>query len=172
MNRQEKEAVVKELKVRFANAKSVVLTDFRNLNVAEDTKLRKGLREAGVEYRVLKNTLINLAIQDLGIDELKEFLTGPTAVAFSEDDVVAPAKLINKFSQEFKNLKIKGGIVEGKVIGLDDVKALADLPSKEVLLAQLLAGMQAPITGLVNVLQGNIRNLVYVLDAVKEQKQA
>lgn len=172
MNRQNKEVIVEEIRKKFTNSKAVVVTDFRGLNVAQDTKLRKSLREAGIEYNVLKNTLVSLAIKDLGLDDLEEYLTGPTAIAFSEEDLVAPAKLISKYSQEFKSLKIKGGVVEGKVIDMDGVKALAELPPKEVLLAQLLAGMQAPISGLVNVLQGNIRNLVYALDAVKNQKEA
>jgi large subunit ribosomal protein L10 len=172
VNRQNKEVIVEEIRKKFTNSKAVVVTDFRGLNVAQDTKLRKSLREAGIEYNVLKNTLVSLAIKDLGLDDLEEYLTGPTAIAFSEEDLVAPAKLISKYSQEFKSLKIKGGVVEGKVIDMDGVKALAELPPKEVLLAQLLAGMQAPISGLVNVLQGNIRNLVYALDAVKNQKEA
>ncbi|HHV72905.1 MAG TPA: 50S ribosomal protein L10 [Clostridia bacterium] len=172
MKRQEKQAIVEELKNKFANAKSVVLTDFRSLTVAEDTKLRKGLREAGVDYKVYKNTLVRLAIQGMDLDELNQYLVGPTALAFSEEDVVAPAKVLNEYAKEYKNLKIKGGVIEGKVVDYDGVKALADLPPREVLLAQLLAGMQSPIVGLVNVLQGNIRNLVYVLDAIRNQKQA
>jgi large subunit ribosomal protein L10 len=172
LKRQEKQAIVEELKNKFANAKSVVLTDFRSLTVAEDTKLRKGLREAGVDYKVYKNTLVRLAIQGMDLDELNQYLVGPTALAFSEEDVVAPAKVLNEYAKEYKNLKIKGGVIEGKVVDYDGVKALADLPPREVLLAQLLAGMQSPIVGLVNVLQGNIRNLVYVLDAIRNQKQA
>ena len=132
------------------------------------------MREAGVEYRVVKNTMTRIAAQEIGLDELVPYLEGPTAIAFSATDPVAPAKVIADFVKEhkLKTLTVKAGIVEGKVIDADGVKALANLPPREVLLAQVLAGMQAPIAGLVNVLQGSIRKLVYVLDAIREQKKS
>jgi len=169
-----KQAQVAELKEKLTGSKGAVLTDYRGLNVALDTKLRRKMREAGVEYRVVKNTMTRIAAQEIGLDELVPYLEGPTAIAFSATDPVAPAKVIADFVKEhkLKTLTVKAGIVEGKVIDADGVKALANLPPREVLLAQVLAGMQAPIAGLVNVLQGSIRKLVYVLDAIREQKKS
>lgn len=169
--REEKALVVAELKEKFSSVQGAVVTDFRGLDVARVTKLRAKLREAGVEYKVIKNTLAKLAIEDTELSSLSEHLQGPTAVAFGYDDPVAAAKILSDFAKENKELEIKAGIVEGKVIDFAGVKALADLPSREVLIAQVLAGLQSPIAGFVNVMQGNVRNLVYVLDAIKKQQE-
>jgi len=170
--RSEKEAVVAELKKNLSSAKGAVLTDYRGLTVAQDTKLRRKLREAAVEYRVVKNTMTRIAANELGISDLNQFLEGPTAIAFSTVDPVAAAKIISQFSKDNKVLEIKAGLVEGKVIDVEGVKSLANLPSREVLLAKLCGTMQAPIVGMVNVLQGNIRNLVYALEAVRKAKES
>lgn len=172
-NRAVKERVVEEIRDKFERASSALLTDYRGLNVAEVTELRKQLREAGIEYKVVKNTLTHLAIKDFDYsDELKEFLQGPTAIAFSYEDPVAAAKILSKFAKDHKNLEIKVGLVEGKVVDINGIKNLADLPSREVLIAKVLAGMQAPISGLVNVLNGPMRGLVYALQAIKDKKQS
>ncbi|MDI3533710.1 MAG: large subunit ribosomal protein [Thermosediminibacterales bacterium] len=172
-NRAVKERVVEEIRDKFERANSALLTDYRGLNVAEVTELRKQLREAGIEYKVVKNTLTRLAIKDFDYsDELKEFLQGPTAIAFSYEDPVAAAKILSKFAKDHKNLEIKVGLVEGKVVDINGIKNLADLPSREVLIAKVLAGMQAPISGLVNVLNGPMRGLVYALQAIKDKKQS
>mgnify|MGYP000907434935 CR=1 FL=1 len=168
----EKQATVAEIREKLEKAKGAVLADYRGLNVADATKLRRALREAGVEFRVLKNTMTRIAAQEAGIQGLDSYLEGPTAVAFGFTDLVAPAKVLSQFAKENKNLVIKAGIVEGKVVNGEGVKALADLPPKEVLIAKMLGSMQAPLAGLVNVLQGNIRNLVYTLEAVRKQKGA
>lgn len=168
----EKQATVAEIKEKLENAKGVVLADYRGLNVADATKLRSALRAAGIEFRVLKNTMTRIAAQEAGIQGLDIYLEGPTAIAFGVNDLVAPAKILTQFAKENKNLVIKAGIVEGKVVDDEGVKALADLPPREVLIAKMLGSMQAPISGLVNVLQGNIRNLVYALEAVRNQKSA
>jgi len=168
----EKKATVAEIREKLEKAKGTVLADYRGLNVADATKLRCALREAGVEFRVLKNTMTRIAAQEAGIQGLDTYLEGPTAVAFGFTDLVAPAKILSQFAKENKNLVIKAGIVEGKVVNEEGVKALADLPPKEVLIAKMLGSMQAPLSGLVNVLQGNIRNLVYALEAVRKQKGA
>ena len=170
--RPEKQAVVAELKEQLSTAKGVVLTDYRGLTVAMDTKLRRQLREAGIEYKVVKNTLANIAAKELGLDELGTHFVGPTAMAISASDPVAPAKVISEFAKANKVLQVRAGLVEGKVIDAEGVKALANLPSREVLIAKMLGSMQSPISGMVNVLQGNIRNLVYVLDAVRTQKES
>lgn len=167
-----KQPVVQEIKGKLEASKGAVLTDYRGLNVGEVTELRNKLREAGVEYKVVKNTLARIAANEIGIEGLDGYLEGPTAIAYGIEDAVAPAKILSEFAKAHKNLEIKAGILEGKVIDLAGVKALADLPSREVLLAKLLGSMQSPLYGMANVLQGNLRNLVYVLDAVRKTKEA
>lgn len=169
--RPEKAGKVAELKDLLTSSKGVVLVDYCGLTVAEDTELRSKMREAGVKYMVAKNTFIRIAAQEAGIEGLDAYLEHNTAVAFSAEDPVAPAKILNDFSKEHKALEIKAGILDGKVIGLDEVKAVAELPSREELLAKLVGSMQAPISGLVNVLQGTIRNFVYTLEAVRQKKE-
>ncbi|TCS75942.1 50S ribosomal protein L10 [Pectinatus cerevisiiphilus] len=175
--RPEKQAVVAELKESFASAKGIVLTGYKGLTVAQDTKLRAKMREAGVKYRVVKNTMLRFAVKDLGYDDLVQYLEGTTAVAYSSEDVIAPAKVIEAFIKENNltktdTLVVKAGVVDGKVIDAAGVKELASLPSREVLIAKLLGSMQAPISGVVNVLQGTIRNAVYVLEAIRKQKES
>ena len=172
MARPEKVAMVEEIQERLSRVQGAVLTDYRGLNAADMTALRKELREAGVEYKVFKNTLTILAAEEANMKDLVPLLTGPTAFAFGYDDPVAPAKIISEFAKKNKALEIKGGFVEGQVVGPEGVVELANLPSREVLLSMVLRGMQGPMTGMVNVLQGNIRNFVYALNAVKEQKEA
>ena len=169
-----KQAIVAELKEKLTSAKGAVLVNYRGLTVAQDTKLRRQLREAGVDYRVVKNTMTRIAAQEAGLEGLDVYLEGPTAMAISATDPVAPAKIIIDFVKEHKlqALEVKAGLVEGNVIDEKGVKALASLPSREVLIAKMLGSMQSPITGLVNVLQGSIRNLVYALDAVRQQKES
>ena len=169
--RPEKAGKVAELKDLLTSSKGVVLVDYCGLTVAEDTELRSKMREAGVKYMVAKNTFIRIAAQEAGIEGLDAYLEHNTAVAFSAEDPVAPAKILNDFSKDHKALAIKAGVLDGKVIGLDEVKAVAELPSREELLAKLVGSMQAPISGLVNVLQGTIRNFVYTLEAVRQKKE-
>ncbi|HHY92587.1 MAG TPA: 50S ribosomal protein L10 [Firmicutes bacterium] len=172
MARPEKEATVAELKEKLSRAQSVILTNYRGLTVAEMTELRKKLREAGLEYKVAKNTLTSIAARDFVGEELDRLLPGPTGLAFSYTDPVAPAKILGEFAKAHKALEIKGGILQNKVIDADGVKALADLPPREVLIAQLLGVLQGPIRGLVTVLSGPQRNLVYALEAIRKQKEA
>lgn len=170
-----KQAIVAELKDQLTSAKGVVLTGYKGLTVAQDTELRRELRANGVTYHVVKNTMLRLAAKDAGIEGLDSHLEGTTAFAFSAEDAVAPAKVICDFMNKNKLeeagiLTVKVGMVEGKVIDEKEVKALASLPSREELIAKLLGSMNAPISNTVNVLQGVIRNAVYVLDAVRAQK--
>jgi len=171
---QEKMQTVAEIKEKLSTTKGAVLTNYRGLTVAQDTKLRRKLREAGVEYRVFKNTMTRIAAKEAGIEGLDIYLEGPTAIAMSYTDPVAPAKVIADFVKEHKlqALEVKAGLVEGKVIDAESVKALASLPPREVLIAKALGSMQAPITGFVNVLSGSLRNLVYALEAVRKQKES
>jgi len=170
--RPEKAAKVAELKEVFATAKCAVLVDFCGLTVAQDTELRRKMREVGVAYEVNKNTLIRIAAQEAGVVGLETYLEKNTAVASSSEDAVAVAKAICEFAKANKQLVVKAGVLDGKVISADEVKALAALPPKEVLIAKVLGSMNAPITGFVNVLQGTIRNVVYALDAVRKAKES
>ncbi|AKS67872.1 50S ribosomal protein L10 [Staphylococcus schleiferi] len=139
---------------------STVVVDYRGLTVAEVTELRKQLREAGVQYKVYKNTMLRRAAEQAGIEGLDEFLTGPTAVAFTTEDVVAPAKVIAGFAKEHEALEIKTGIMEGSIITADEVKTVGSLPSHEGLVSMLLSVLQAPM-----------RNFAYAVKAVGENKE-
>lgn len=172
-NFEEKGLVVSEIKEKLGQASGVVLADYRGLTVAQVTQLRTQMRQAGVEYRVMKNTLVRRAAAELGVEGLDPYLKGPTAIAFGADPV-APAKVLTEFAKanKLKKFQIKAGVLEGKVIGPEGVKALADLPSREVLLTMVVRGMQAPLVGMVNVLQGPIRKMGYALEEVRKLKEA
>lgn len=170
MARPEKVAVVAEIQEKLSRSQGVVLVDYRGLNVEEVTQLRKKLREAGVEYRVEKNTLVSLAARGAQVEGIEEYLAGPTALAFGYNDPVAPAKILSEFAKDHKKMELKGGILEGKAIGKDQVKALADLPSREALLGQVAGMLQAPVRGLVTVLSGPLRNLAYAVEAVRKKQ--
>ena len=173
---EQKKAVVAEIKNNLTSAKGAVFTSFKGLTVAMDTELRRELRKEGVTYKVIKNTMTRIAAKEAGLDGLIEHLEGTTAIAFSKEDAVAPAKVICGFMKKNKLedagiLTVKVGLVEGKVISDKEVKALANLPSREELIAKLLGSMNAPIANTVGVLSAVIRNFVYVLDAIREQKE-
>lgn len=168
--RSEKEATVSQVVEKFNKSQAVILADYRGLNVQEVTELRKKLREAGVEYRVIKNTLTSRAAKEVNIEGLDEYLSGPTALAFGYHDPVAPAKILANFAKDHKKLELKAGILEGKIIGTKAVKALAELPSREALLGQIAGLLQSPMRGLVTVLSGPLRNLAYATEAVRKQK--
>ncbi|MBD3183522.1 50S ribosomal protein L10 [Candidatus Poribacteria bacterium] len=158
----EKIATVNEIKEKIDSSKIAILAEFKGLNVAEVTELRKLFREAEVDYKVYKNTLIRIASEQLNIDNIEEYLIGTTALAISKDPV-APAKIAKDFSKNHDNFKIKAGILDKKVIASGDIEALADLPPREVLLANILGSIQSPLSGLVTVLQGTIKSLLYAL---------
>lgn len=170
-----KRALVDELADHLKQSKGIVLTSYKGLTVAKDTELRRELRAANVTYHVVKNTMLRLAADKAGLEGFDDHLEGTTAMAFSYDDAVAPAKIICGFMKKNKLedagiLTVKVGAVEGKVIDEKEVKALAALPSREELIAKLLGSMNAPIANSVGVMQGIIRKAVYVLEAVREQK--
>ena len=145
---EQKKAKVDELAQKLKDSKSIVLTDYRGLTVDQDTKLRKALREAGVEYKVIKNTIIRFAIKDSNLEGLDKYLSGPTAVAFSTTDPVAPSKVLAKFAKDYEKLEIKGGMVEGNVIDINGINELASTPSKEELLGRLIGSLQSSLYGL------------------------
>jgi len=165
--RPEKELSVAQVKEAIKNAKSIILADNKGMKVAQVTKLRKELRDVGVTVKVAKNTLIRIAAQDLGIEGLDPYLHGTTTLAFSNADEASGAKKIRDFFAKDKDPKfiVKAGILEGKVIDVNGVKSLADLPSREVLLAQVLGGIQAPLAGVVGAINGLLSSFAYALDA-------
>jgi len=144
----QKKEVVSSIVETFKSSAAGVLIDYRGLNVAEDTELRNKFREAGVTYTVIKNTLTRFAAKEVGFDELDGILHGPTSLATSESDVIAPAKIIAEFAKDHPVVEIKAGFVEGKIVSIDEVKALAAIPGKEVLLAKMLGSLMGPLTGL------------------------
>ncbi len=144
----QKKAQVSELAQKLKDAKSIVLTDYRGLTVDQDTNLRKALREANVEYRVIKNSIINFAAKDSELEGLQQYIEGPTAIAISATDPIAPSKILSKFAKDFGKLGIKGGVVEGNIIDENGVKELASTPSKEELLAKFIGSLQGSLYGL------------------------
>ncbi|PTG15993.1 50S ribosomal protein L10 [Staphylococcus chromogenes] len=155
-----KKQQVDEIAEQLKSSVSTVFVDYRGLTVAEVTDLRKQLREAGVQYKVYKNTMLRRAAEKAGIEGLDEYLAGPTAVAFTTEDVVAPAKVIAGFAKEHEALEIKTGVMEGSVISADQVKTVGSLPSHEGLVSMLLSVLQAPM-----------RNFAYAVKAVGESKE-
>ncbi|PRY82371.1 50S ribosomal protein L10 [Alkalibacterium olivapovliticus] len=155
-----KEEIVKDLTKKFEDAQAVVVVDYRGLTVGQVTELRKQLREAGIEMRVLKNSMLRRASEAAGLSELVDVFRGPTAVAFSNEEVVAPAKIIAEFAKDAAALEIKGGVIEGKVASVEQINKIATLPSREGLLSMLLSVLQAPI-----------RNTALAVKAVAEKKE-
>ena len=171
-NIEAKQAIVQEIADKMKNAQGTVVVEYRCLKVEEVTELRKKARENNIDYKVYKNSMMRFAAKEAGVEGLLDVLVGPTAIAFCEDDPVAPAKLINDFAGEHKALEIKAGVVEGKVLDVAGVKELAELPPREVLVAKVLGGLNAPISGFANVLNANLKGLVVALNAIAEQKGA
>ncbi|MFC3040934.1 50S ribosomal protein L10 [Virgibacillus xinjiangensis] len=157
---EQKKQVVEEITEKFQKSQTSVLVDYRGLDVAEVTQLRKELRDAGIDFKVYKNTMTRRAVESAELTELNDLLTGPNALAFSNDDVVAPAKILNNFAKDHDALEIKGGVIEGKVATVDQLKELAELPNYEGMVSMLLSVLQAPV-----------RNFAYAAKAVSEQKE-
>jgi len=172
MARPEKLEEVTRLRARLDRSAAVILTDFRGLTVREITVLRGRLRDAGAEYRVVKNRLLRIAADAAGIEGLERHLEGPTAAAFVSGDPVPVAKAIQEFSRQSRKLTIKGGILAGAVIDDAQTRVLADLPGRAELLAQVVGGIAAPLSGLAGVLAGLPRKLVRALDQIREQRAA
>ncbi len=172
MNRDNKEQVVAELAQKLAASKATFLADYRGLNVEQLNKLRRELHGAGVEYRVVKNTLLRLAAKGTDAECIEPHLAGPTAIAIAGQDPVAPAKILSDFAKANAKFELKGGSLEGKVLSPAEIQALAELPSREELLAKMLGSLNAPITNFVGVLAAVPRSLVQVLAAVQDKKAA
>lgn len=165
-----KEQIVEEFASKLATAKAAFLADYRGMSVDEANILRGKLRDAGVEYRVVKNTLLRLASKDTAFECLAKYMVGPTSIAIVQNDPVAPAKVLSEFAKTSKVFELKTAALEGKILCVEDIKALAELPSREVLLARMLGSMNAPVSNFVGVLAAVPRSLVQVLSAIKDQK--
>lgn len=172
MNREEKAKLVEDLHDRFTKAQIIVLTDYKGLDVGSINSLRRKLRDANVEYSVVKNTLIRRAAEGTDVSLIEDHCKGPTAIALSFDDPVAPAKVLTDFAKDNNKLEIKIGVMNGKVIDLNAIKSLSSLPSREVLLSQVLSAMIGVPTALVRALNDAPVKLLNVLQAIKDQKQA
>jgi large subunit ribosomal protein L10 len=168
----EKVASVSELHDKFARAVSAVLADFRGLSVQELTDLRQQLREASLELAVVKNTLARLAIHETAFEKLSPYLKGPTSITFSYRDSVAPARILSAYVKKQPKLGVRAGLFEGELVPAEKIAEIADLPPREVLLAQTLATMQGPVAGLVGTLQGVLSMLVGTLHAIHDKKVA
>lgn len=172
MKIEDKKKIVEDLKEKFATTKVVIVTDYKGLDVAQMTELRRKLSEANVEYQVVKNTLLTRASKDTDAEMLVDVFKGPSAIALSFDDPVAPAKVLTQFAKDNDKLEIKAGVMNGKVMDLGAITALSKLPSREELLAQVLSAMNAVPTGFVRALADVPRRMVNVLNAIKDQKEA
>ena len=155
---ESKKAIVAGIKEKLTNAQSVILIDYRGLTVAEVTELRNQCRKAGVEYAVLKNTMVSLAAKEVGIEGLDEYLKGPTAVAFGMTDAVAPAKVLTEFIKKTKKTEVKCGLLDGQILDAAGVEALAAIPSREVLIAKIMGSMMSAVS-----------KFVYVVEAIRKK---
>ena len=156
----QKQSDVAALKEKFEKSKLIILTDYRGINVEDITKIRADLRKANCEYQVAKNTTLKFAAKEADLEGLAELFEGPTAITFSYDDYVEPAKVLYNYAKDSEFYKIKGGVMDGKVISVDEILKLAKLPSREMLLTQLATALLA-----------NIRNVAVVLDQIRQQKE-
>jgi large subunit ribosomal protein L10 len=168
--RPAKVAVVDEVRERLSSANAALLTEYRGLSVGELARLRRSLREAGGDYKIYKNTLVRFAIRDLGLEGLEALLVGPTAIAFVETDAASVAKALRDFARTNPNLVVKGGVLGAKVLTAADAGALAELPSRDQLLAQLAGAIAAPLQTFAGLLQALPRNLAYGLQALIDKQ--
>lgn len=171
MNIEPKKQFVQQLNERFGKSKIVILTDYKGLDVGAITELRRQLREAKVEFEVIKNTMLRLASDGTDVALIRDNFKGPSAIAISYDDPVAPAKILSDFAKKNQNLELKIGVMNGKVLDLASIKALSSLPSREELLAQVLSAMIAVPTSFVRALNDVPVRMLNVLQAVKDQKE-
>jgi large subunit ribosomal protein L10 len=172
LTKKAKEKMLEEVTAELKQAELVIVSDYRGLNVKAINDLRGKLRNEQCRYKITKNTMNRLACRQAGVDSLEPLFEGPTAIAYSSADPVAAAKVFNEFSKENEALVVKGGLLSGQILDAAGIKALGDIPPREVLLAQVVGGFQAPIAGLAGVLSGTLRSLVYTVDAVRQQRES
>ncbi len=173
LSKDYKKEILQDLIVKLKESKGVILTDYQGMSVFEISRLRNELRENKVEYKVVKNTLLEKASEELNVKDLTKDLIGCTAIAFSSDDGIAPARLLKEYYKKNKiDLKVKSGLIDGRVFNPEKIMEIASLPLKDVLIAQMINGVKSPLYSLVFILQGPLRGLIYTLEAVKKQKEA
>ncbi len=173
MNRTEKEAIVSKVAEKASRATAMYFADFTGLSVAEETELRREFRKSGIEYTVVKNTLARKALEQVaGYDSVLDKLVGPTGIAFSYDDVIAPAKIIQKFNEKSGKFTLKAAVVEKRLFDGSQLEQLAKLPSRKELIAGMLGSIQAPVSGVVGVIAAVMRDLVSVIDQIEKKKAA
>lgn len=173
MNRSDKEAIVAEVAERASRAAAMYFADFTGLTVEEETELRREFRKAGIEYRVVKNTLAKKALERVsGYDRVCDKLVGPTGIAFSYDDVIAPARIIKKFNEKSGKFTLKAAVLEKQVFDGSQLDQLSKLPTRKDLMAGVVGSLHAPISGIVGAIGAVTRDLVYVIDAIEKKKQA
>ncbi|MEK6754567.1 MAG: 50S ribosomal protein L10 [Bacteroidota bacterium] len=173
MNRSDKESIVAEVAEKVSRATAMYFADFTGLTVEEETELRREFRKAGIEYRVVKNTLAKKALERVsGYDRVYDKLVGPTGIAFSYDDAVAPARIIKKFKEKSGKLALKAAVLEKQVFDGSQLDQLSKLPTRKDLMAGVVGSLQAPIAGIVGAIAAVMRDLVYVIDAIEKKKQA
>ena len=172
MKREKKEEVVAEMRDLLARTRMAILTDYKGLDVESITQLRNNLRDVGIEFRVVKNTLLRLASKETKIEKLQPFLKGPSALVLSDDDAVAPAKVVAEFSKKNQKLQIKAGLLDDKVLTQEEIGELAKLPSREILLSKLLSAMNGVPGGFVRVLANVLQTFMGTLTAIRDQKES
>jgi large subunit ribosomal protein L10 len=172
LKKEEKIRLVSELQEKFEKAKGIVFTDYRGLNVEEITGLRKSLRSVAVEYKVIKNTLAKRAAKETPVDAAKHIFSGPVGIAVGYDDPVLVVKKILEFSKENEKLEIKGGVVEGGFCTIDQIRAIAELPPREVQLAMLVGAMQSPLRTMAGLLNSTLTQFMYAMEALKQKKES
>jgi large subunit ribosomal protein L10 len=172
MDLNEKKSIVQDLREKFLKSKVVILTDYKGLNVTTINELRSKLREAGIEYKVVKNTLLVRASELTDVAVIRDHFKGPSAVALSYEDPVAPARVLTEFAKTHPHLQIKSGVLKGKILDFNAIRSLSELPSREVLLGRVLSVMNAVPTSFVRALNDVPKRLLNVLQAIKNQKEA
>jgi large subunit ribosomal protein L10 len=170
LNKEEKIRTVSELQKKFTEANGIVFTDYRGLNVEEITSLRGSLRSEALEYRVVKNTLAKLAAEGTPVDAAKDVFVGPIGIAVGYDDPVLLVKKVLEFNRSNEKLEIKGGVIEGGVCTPEQIKAISELPPREVQLAILVGAMQSPLSKLASALNATLASFLYALGALKDKK--
>lgn len=171
MKKEEKSQVVSEMAQKLASCQAAFLADYRGLTVEQVNHLRGELKKVGVEYRVIKNTLLRLASKGTDVECLSEYLQGPNAIALAETDPVGPAKVLTEFAKDNKAFEVRAAELNGKLLSFEDIKALAELPGREELLGKMLGSINAPVSNFVGVLAAVPRNFVQVLAAIQQQKE-
>lgn len=172
LSKDSKKEILLDLITKLKESKGVVLTDYQGMNVFQISRLRNELKEKRVEFKIVKNTLMEKASEELNVEDLTKDLIGCTAMAFCSDDGVAPARLLKEYFKKNKiDLKIKSGLIDGRVFSPEKIMEIASLPSKEVLIAQTINGIKSPLYSLVFILQGPLRGLIYTLEAIKKEKE-